>query len=247
VTGQTLGVGALLSFAGAVPSHKVKAINVGFLLVFLLHVMALLILGARGPALATFIAVGLLGAVLAYRNKITMTWRGVGLLGLGGCAVCITALFLLNNSLQFATLHRFAALFEQLDYSTLDRLSYYKSAFSVFMQHVWKGVGIGGWPYWFGLGDLPWHPHNIVLETAAELGVVGLLLLGYLLYQTFQGCCRLARHAEQSIDLIPVGLWLFAFINALKTGDLNDNILLFGAAGLVQGVRRFARQTKSTL
>ena len=106
------------------------------------------------------------------------------------------------------------------------------------------GVGFGGWAelhdvqYHFthvahDLRDVFWrHPHNIGLEVLAETGLIGGLFaiaFGVAVFKrlqfkqcmnSFEGCAS-------------VLLFLFSFFNALKSGDINDNILFIAMAGIV--------------
>lgn len=113
------------------------------------------------------------------------------------------------------------------DGSLVERLEYAQKAWSVFKKFPCFGAGFGAWPESAGYGTLFLHPHNIALEIASELGLLGLILFAvtvvfafyYGLYQPF------IYHRS----FVLVGL--YTFLNALKSGDLNDNILLFFSLG----------------
>src|SRR5207248_8364655 len=54
------------------------------------------------------------------------------------------------------------------------RLHLWGQAWRAFTSHPFLGIGTGG----FGaINPIELYPHNILLETAAELGVIGLLLV----------------------------------------------------------------------
>jgi len=129
------------------------------------------------------------------------------------------------------------------------RLEYYQSALALFLKHPLFGVGFGGWahlhdtlyhytPEPHDLRDVFWrHPHNIALEVLVETGVVGGLLgiwYGVLVFKKF-----VRKHLVHSyLDAAAVLLLLFSLFNALKSGDLNDNILFFVMAGIVAARRK---------
>jgi hypothetical protein len=65
-----------------------------------------------------------------------------------------------------------------------DRYDYWRVAFKAFAGEPLRGVGAGGWAVWWlryrRVYDFAQDAHSLPLQTAAELGVVGLLFLGML-------------------------------------------------------------------
>ena len=121
----------------------------------------------------------------------------------------------------------------QTDAPLQERFLYYHSAWRAFLTQPFIGMGTGGWPIFQGLGDIELHPHNLFLEVLSETGLIGFILLGILggafVYSFNQQC--------------PVAFILilsFAFLNAMKSGDLNDNILLFVGVGLLSAHKKAA-------
>lgn len=130
------------------------------------------------------------------------------------------------------------------DESIMLRLEYYKSAITAFLKHPILGLGLGGWAqfhdahfhYAQNAADLRgvfWrHPHNIGLEVLAETGLVGGLLWVWFCTLVFKK--NLFEQIFNSfLDAAPLFLLAFSLFNALKSGDLNDNILLFAIMGIV--------------
>jgi O-antigen ligase len=130
------------------------------------------------------------------------------------------------------------------DESIILRLEYYGSAISAFLKHPLLGLGFGGWalfhdtlyhfvPEAHDLREVLWrHPHNIGLEVLSETGLIGGLLgiwFGILIFK--RTAFRLLGHSF--LDSAPILLLAFSLFNALKSGDLNDNIFLFVMAGIV--------------
>lgn len=126
------------------------------------------------------------------------------------------------------------------------RLEYCKSALLAFLKHPIAGLGLGGWaqfhdtlyhyvPEAHDLREVFWrHPHNIGLEVLAETGLIGGLLglwFGILILKKIP--FKQLHHSF--LDAAPTLLLAFSFFNALKSGDLNDNILFFAMAGLIVG------------
>jgi hypothetical protein len=68
-----------------------------------------------------------------------------------------------------------------------------------------------------------WFPHNIVVESVTEYGLIGLLLLGAILYMTAKYSLRLIAVAgndrrRRTTAIIFIGIVIFQFIMSLKQG-----------------------------
>ena len=65
-----------------------------------------------------------------------------------------------------------------------DRYAYWRVALRAFGNEPLRGVGAGGWSVWWlryrSVNDFAQDAHSLPLQTAAELGVVGLAFLGML-------------------------------------------------------------------
>ena len=131
-----------------------------------------------------------------------------------------------------------------VDESISFRLEYYRSAISVFLENPFLGLGFGGWalfhdtlyhytPLAHDLREVLWrHPHNIGLEILSETGLIGALLgiwFGILIFRKK----LFLLSACSFLDLASILLFIFSLFNALKSGDLNDNILLFVTAAII--------------
>ncbi|MES2608285.1 MAG: O-antigen ligase family protein [Pseudomonadota bacterium] len=143
----------------------------------------------------------------------------------------------------------------EVDESLGLRLEYYESALSAFLKHPLLGLGLGGWaqfhdtlyhymPEAHDLREVFWrHPHNIGLEVLAETGIIGGMLgiwSGILIFRKI-----LFKQLTRSfLDAAPILLLAFSFFNALKSGDLNDNILFFVMAGISAGKRKHGSPLK---
>ena len=96
-----------------------------------------------------------------------------------------------------------------------------------------------------GIGDKREYPHDIFLETVSESGFIGLLLL--------LGCFWVALHtfgfnelSQDRAKLLVLMLLANTFFNALVSGDLNDNRLLFASIGLM-AICQPSRTAKHTI
>ncbi len=84
------------------------------------------------------------------------------------------------------------------NYSSIDRLAHWTAALRMFAAHPWTGVGAGNYASRYLAYNVPrWthalgHAHNIYLNTAAELGVPGLLAYLAFVALTLVWCWRAA-------------------------------------------------------
>lgn len=86
-----------------------------------------------------------------------------------------------------------------------DRYAYWRVALHAFAQDPLRGVGAGGWQvYWLRLrpyAEGAVDAHSLEIQTLAELGIVGILLLAALAGGIAQAC----RRAMQSAPAIAAG------------------------------------------
>ena len=94
----------------------------------------------------------------------------------------------------------------QLDDSNELRLYIWKSGWRIFLHDPLFGVGAGQFATGYGLLILKgrhevWmQPHNLVVQTACELGIVGLLALGNFLLQITRGIGATLRRSKNQAD-----------------------------------------------
>lgn len=257
VTGQTLGVGMLILIPysytkfmeqknGSASPSTIKGFTnlhkLWFWGLFLssLFFYVLINLGGRVPILATAAAVAIFYGVKCWQNSLLKPAIHCGVLVL----LCILSFFSLNGLFDHTGSHfhqRVAPLLTgQIDDAVNERFTYYQSAFSVFLDHPFVGVGFGEWPISHGLGDVSLHPHNIFLEILSETGLVGLAWFMALLYVVFRNLkLRFYFSTPERSSLILITI--FSFINAQKTGDLHDNLLLFFTLSLCAGLKHWKK------
>jgi hypothetical protein len=87
------------------------------------------------------------------------------------------------------------------------------------------------------LGDISLHPHNIFLEVLSETGIIGFVLFVaflYCVFKRFNLVSLLSSPERTSLALLTI----FSFLNAQKTGDLHDNLLLFVTLSLCAAIKK---------
>lgn len=183
---------------------------IGFATLGALTLVGVVLSGSRGALLA-FVVMGLVLALHQIR-----TFRGLTAL------TAVTAVIGLGAMLiEHPVLDRAAATWEsRVVRATLaeqhlagrDRL--YGEAVAVWRENPVLGLGLGS----FQTRSALRYPHNIVLETGAELGTVG---AGLLLLLLLAGFWCSARAFEDHPELM--ALWAGLLIHAMWSGDIYDS------------------------
>jgi O-antigen ligase len=182
--------------------------------------------GSRGPVLA--FAVVLLYQVLHRMRTGPRLGRRDVQVGLV-FALALGGLALVFDQLPGSSLSRFELFADGLgsvDSSAQARVNLFDVALAMFAQQPVFGHGTGAFAAFaqthVGLIDF-YYPHNILLQTGAELGVVGLAAL--LAFVTVALVRRIPDDpAWGTIRAVAV----FQFVNSLVSGDLYSDRLLWG-------------------
>lgn len=103
-----------------------------------------------------------------------------------------------------------------VDYSTLLRLIAFEKAFLGFVESPVVGWGIGSYGTYAIGDDVRLSSHNIFLEVAMELGLVGLIVFTVFLYYLFKLLRFLARHVNEKLNVRIVAAVLFYFLLMLN-------------------------------
>ncbi len=125
--------------------------------------------------------------------------------------------------------------------SSNGRTQLWSQAFTLFGQHPLFGIGTGGFS---GL-NVESYPHNILLEVAAELGLIGLVVLvGFLVTSLTRliSTWRVAWREEKLDAAVLIALFLTALVNAFFSGAIQDNHEIWLWAGL--GIGMSTRMTR---
>ena len=145
---------------------------------------AMICTNARGGGVIAFAAAALLIAFFGLRSP----GRGRKFVTVAIIAVCVAGILAFAPS-QFK--ERAASIGNyQSEGTALRRIEYWKIGVSMFVHNPLLGVGAGNYPirYWdYGGWEKQWRVcHNMFIQTAAELGMGGILALLYLLYLSFR-------------------------------------------------------------
>jgi O-antigen ligase len=157
----------------------------------------LLVGGGRGPFLGA-----LLAAIVAIATRPPTVTRGrfeiphatVVALGMFTVALGYIAYILLTGELT-ATLTRFTSMAQQVESGGEDsgpnRIKYWLTAYKLWLAAPLIGNGLNSFSIYYTVGhnEAPGsHPHNIFLQIAAEMGIVGLFLIAAFMWTGLRYC-----------------------------------------------------------
>lgn len=235
-TGRALGFGVL----GSVYLYLRRPSLAGrlfWLAVGAALLAGLLLSGSRGSFVALVVAVVVAGVLALVarrgRRRILAVAAAAGTMALGVTLFAPTAAETMNRRLT-------TTVADPLTLTARTRLERATAAVDAFVANPVFGVGIGGFDVIFanadtGRGD---YPHNVFLELAAELGLLGLAAFLLLLFRSLRRPLVALLHPERAagtsptLSLFILALTCYALVNALFSGDLNDNRLLFAVLGM---------------
>lgn len=190
--------------------------------VFLIAFLGVLVSGARGPFIAFLCTMVVLWLVRRQRLSVKIV-STLGMLLI--VAALMASPFATPMISRLSVLNR-----PHEDPSIGTRLWYYSTAFSVIAANP-LGVGTGQFPLVVGTSGRG-YPHNIFLEVGAENGWVGLTALAVVLSLSLVASIKIIREGTASALGL---LFILALTNAMFSGDLNDQRLLWSVCGIIQG------------
>lgn len=194
-------------------------------LVTLFLLAALVTAGARGP-LFSVITLLLMYAIIKKFNFKIPRWSTVLLSLLLVIPIGIYSLSKVNlEDLLTRTYTRIVTI--QNEPSANDRLVRTKFVFDhIDAEHFTLGYGFGSFGFEYSKVDERSYPHNLLLELLFELGIVGLTI--YLLF-----LWPIMRKLIISKSFVLWALFLYVFVNSLKSLSLSDSRILFGFLALI--------------
>ena len=229
--GRTIGLGVIIVLNYSLFSSRSNHIKLLQLLISVFLLFILLILGGRGPLLATVLPCIILGVFEA--DKILKPkYIILFLIIIGLLSGFVYYLYSTGNVVK--TLVRFQALLEPgFGGSVGTRMIYYSYVFSSWIENPIFGHGIGSWSTLLGVGDFRIYPHDIILEILFELGLVGLISFFFMIYYALNVFIKRASRGPLLFKSIVMMMFANAFINALVSGDIPSNRVLFAMTGLL--------------
>tara|TARA_B100000900_G_scaffold415898_1_gene447761 strand:- start:2890 stop:4071 length:1182 start_codon:yes stop_codon:yes gene_type:complete len=215
VLSRWLCLGALLSFFFQ-PLKKYR------LFLFPLFVLAALFTGSRGPLLAL---------MLTFLLFIVFNFRKIFFKAIAILSIVIVLIFSSGIIKYFQDFSTVVRIFNNFNNSS-GRTAIYEVAVNDFLNQP-LGFGLGNWhcnslnqsylsTYKFQ------YPHNIFLEIFLELGVfVGIVFVFFLIFTFVNSLKYIKCNNKDEISILFFYMFVYLFLNAQVSGDLNDSRLLF--------------------
>jgi O-antigen ligase len=204
----------------------------------LLCILLIFATGSRGPAI--YVIAGVL-VTLFINNKIfsrkkLITYSLITL-------VVSSMIVLVGVEIGLPGFNRIATLFPWLNIfdphstqSSIYRLQGYEQAFIGFFNNNFMAIGTGS----FDAISRFEYPHNIILEVMVELGVIALIALSVLYYNSYKKILQIKNIVNEN-NLIFVGLFIFAFLDSMTSGDIAKNHLFFVFTAILLNISYFQK------
>jgi hypothetical protein len=224
-SGRAAGVAMVGCFVLALAGHRRRALltAIGAALV-----IPLILSGSRGPVLAAMVAMIIVAALAP--GSGTKRLARIVLIAIGGA---LTYLYVSGSTTGGAGRIALTLLKDNSqDASAQIRLTLWHYTVSYIMGHPW-GTGWGGLQYISGFnllsGEGLTYPHNVLLEMTGEAGwIAGAAVILFLWF----GIRRLRAAAASPVPAALLGIAVFFTINAMVSGDVNDNRTMWASVAI---------------
>ncbi|MDN4861152.1 O-antigen ligase family protein [Priestia aryabhattai] len=227
--GRTMGVAILIIISCVLYN---KLLSKSLLLLLLPYIFALLIAGGRMPVLSVVLClIGLTFYTFRFFKRDIRMHKGTMWL-------FITLIFLVLAifTIELKTSY-FQQTFSRMDLlvqsdkgsSVMGREERFGTAVKMIKDSFIIGEGTGSFPIYYENQDQKNYPHNMILEVFSELGIIGIIALSIL----FINGIKQFNKKQNPYHLTIVLCFVYLFLNANVSGDLNDNRAMFTFLGLL--------------
>lgn len=231
---RACGLGLLTITFFLLPTGKKPLVKLSLGIMATFQLWAMLASGARGPVLSFALSL-LLIFVLSLRLPYLKIDRFALRLGLV-TLLTVVALAAVRQELFPTLVYRVQVLLTEGGKSVLTRFDLWRSAMKLWMMSPIWGNGTGQFAVAVAGADVRLYPHNIVLELGAETGLIGVLIFGIMVGVAFLYGVRYVfreRRLSNTVAQYLLVISCFALWNAMVSGDINDNRILFTTLGLL--------------
>lgn len=226
--GRVVGLGLSILLAVVLTHGFKKTVIASLTVLAVFFSLTLLILGSRGPFLA---------ALLSFLVALFLSRKSLKFLPLLIAAIAIS-IPLVSKYVPLTTFYRLHVLIEEPGGGTSasGRLQRMEDALKQIAEAPILGQGVGSFYYYYGDSSLARdYPHNILLELTAETGFVGIFLFAMLISLSLWRIPR-RRLSRAPLHFAATLMLVNTFFNAMISGDISDNRLLFTVMGLIAGL-----------
>lgn len=243
---RAAGIGFLAVVTFVLPNERRFLMKLALWIMATLQLWAALSAGARGPVLALILSLTLFFALSVRGCRYLCIDRYV--VGLGAMVLGVLLILAIRGNEFFQTLKfRTEVLITEGGTSALERIALYQEALALWVRSPIWGIGVGQFSIEVTGEDVRLYPHNIILELGAETGLLGVLVFVMTIVVavarplvTFAIQGKLAKTTARYL-LVEC---CFALLNAMVSGDLNDNRLLFTWVALLASLQRFQKDDR---
>ena len=193
--------------------------------------VALISAGSRGPVAGVLVGL-VVFAALAVTTRTAR--RRLLLVGAAGLACVLAVPLLVPDAAISRSLEIFSVSGGGL--SSNGRTALWGQAVEAFANSPFLGLGTGGFA---GAQVAEQYPHNLLLEVAAELGVIGLVLVCALLVNASARMAKAWRAGDGDQRLmvaVVAALFTTGLVNALFSAGIQDNRAVWLWAGVGVGL-----------
>ena len=239
--GLIAGMGMVICFPFTVMKSKSTILRIINLVLIGVMGVAVIISGSRGA----FLGVGLIWCLVLYicRKGISKVWQPVIISIL--VILVITAFIKMPGEITERISNMFKGKYEARQAGE-DRFVLFNFVLERFAESPLLGHGTGAFAVDRGGQDVMDYPHNMFLEALYEQGIVGFVVITVFLWMIFSKWRQAAKLVYYNgMDLkvfetvhIAGLLFLFLFLQAMKSGDFNGNRWMFLAAGMILAVHK---------
>jgi O-antigen ligase len=202
--------------------------------------MALLASGSRGPVLG--ISFALLLLIVLVPGSREKRRRMLAILAAGAATFVLVPTVVPSSSVERAT-SILTASDEGL--SSNGRTELWQKAWQQFVDHPFAGTGTGGFAK---VEPVLLYPHNIVLEEAAELGVLGGVCVLALIALGLAAATRVYRAsagAERAEAALLLAMLVATIVNAMLSNGIEGAERMWLVLGLAYGMRERLRTAEA--
>ena len=245
-TATQIGMSLVITFVFAVMTGTPKLLRTVSLAIMPFMMAGMILTGSRGPFAGLILTC--LVAIFICRRGISKAWLPFIV---GAAVVSLMVSFV---KLPERVTSRIATLWESgytAKRAVGTRTEMFVWAVRRSPERLILGHGTGAYAVDRGGQDERSYPHNIVIELLYEQGLVGAIIISlflWLIFRRWRQAARFVRLYELDIGIFQAVhiaglLFLFAFMQALKSGDINDNRFMFFCAGLVLATLNCVRRS----
>jgi len=237
--GYAVSTGTLIAFVFALHARLGSLRQFLFLSLFMICVSFLFVGGSRGALLSTL--AGCLACVFLMRSRVTRHRFELPVAKLISAVVAIGLVgflvYAMATNLDFQTVNRLKALIHKSSdpelILTRNRFFYYAKAFEVIPLSPLIGQGLGGYNIYVSAREaVGSHPHNILLEIAANLGLIGLALFFFVLWSAMRHV-TLERLRSDPLLLCILCVFVARFAGAMVSTQLIKHDIFFAFVSLL--------------